>query len=643
MIDAMLKKDSSTHLVGDLQGPQQQHAVNSLMLMCTSHCQLNCDYCEIRRVPASMSFPVLRKAVELLLSTQKPECQLRFWGGEPLLRWDLIKSAIRYARQQAIKRSKKITFMITTNGLLLDKEKISFLKEYPVEVMFSLDGDRRSTLRHRVALNKKDYYASLLAQLGYLKRSGIPFFINMVVTPDTINELLKNICFLKDRAEAPLQLGYQTGIRWTAKEKKLLVDELVKIRALPGISSILMNFTNHCEPTMLSQEIIVDTDGSLYFDAAIFLEKAFPRLRKEYFLGNVFRIHQIDPLFKTKYDLYKIFTRACSAGQKHILDNNIELGITLDNLFNTGSPESINSNEHPMLIPLIKGDFKSQKEHADRLKIGSLFLYIDGPCANDCIFCVQKKGTAQADLFTAWLKLQENRALGMKKLCIIGNDPLLYPQIFEVVELAKKYGFEAIEIMTSGESLADTAFTRRLVQAGVNSFSLPLFSHTGRVHDTIVGTRGSHTKVLRGIENASRNNALVFIHTNVLKQNLRHLLPLEGFVKQKLGKPFVALPVRPKTANLPIQKLMPSYRDMAGLLQGVDCLVGFPLCIVKKIQKDLLKCADEIADSMKIYLLDQRFIKFKACTGCLFADKCLGVIGGYRTLYGTEGIRRIKK
>lgn len=638
----MPQKPKPVHMITDLEGPRQPHFVNSLMLMCTYRCQLSCDYCEIKRSLSSMSVSVLRRAVDLLLTTQKTDCQLRFWGGEPLLQWDFIKYAIAYAHKQSLKRRKKLTFMITTNGLLLNEEKLRFLKKYPVEVMLSLDGGRRSTLRHRRALNQKDYFETLLTHVRHLQMSGIPFFVNMVVTPDGINELLDNIRFLRAHAVTKLQLCYRTGIRWLAKDKNRLVDQLSKIRALRGSSSLLMNFTNRCEPTMLSQEVLVDTDGKMYFDAAVFLEKPFPRLREEYCLGSVFHINHIDELFKTKFALYTMFARACSARQKHILDNNIDLGITLDDFFNTDSQEAIGSNEHPALIPLIKGDLKGQKKLLGRLKIESLFLYIDGPCANDCIFCVQKKGDAQAELFKARLKLKENRSSGMNKLCLIGNDPLLHPQILEVVEQAKTYGFRTIEIMTSGEALANEDFTRALIQAGADSFALPLFSHTRGVHDRIVGRQGSYKKVLRGIDYASRNNANIFIHTNVLKQNLRQLLLLEAFVKQKLGRPFVALPVRPKTANLPIRKLMPSYREMTGLLKGIDCLVGFPLCVVKKVQKEIMKDSGEISDSMKIYLLDQKFVKLKTCSDCLFADKCLGIMSGYLNLYGNEGISRIK-
>jgi sulfatase maturation enzyme AslB (radical SAM superfamily) len=589
-----------------------------------------------------MTRPVLRKAVALLLSTHEAECRLRFWGGEPLLQWDFIKDAIVYAQKQAFKRKKKITFMITTNGLLLDSKKISFLKKYPVEIMFSLDGGRRLTLRHRFALHKQDYYGPLLANLECLKKSGIPFFVNMVVAPDTTTELLKSICFLRTHAVERIQLCYQTGIRWLKDEKDRLINELAKIRALPASSSFLMNFTNHCEPTMLSQEILVDTDGKMYFDAAIFMEKTFPELRKYYFLGDVFQEQHIDSFFKTKYSLYKIFNKACSLKQRDILDNNIDLGITLDDFFNAAPQEALRSNEHPALIPFIRGAFKLQKEQSKQLSINSLFLYIDGPCANDCIFCTKKQGEGQADLLRIKIKLKENRVLRVKKLCVIGNDPLLYDDIFEVVELAKTNGFETIEIMTSGECLADKAFTRCLIQRGASSFSLPLFSNDPRVHDTIVGTRGSYRKVLRGIKNAAEYGARTYIHTNVLKQNIGHLLALEEFVKGEMNKPFIALPVRPKTANMPLQNLMPSYADIKSLLQGINCLVAFPLCVVQKVQKDLIKSADEISDSMKIYLLDQRFIKLKECKECLFKQKCLGIINGYRTLYGADEICRIK-
>ncbi len=613
-------------------------AVDSLMVMCTYACQLVCNYCEVKQMNSFMSEETLNKAIKLLLTTQSKQCQLRFWGGEPLLRWDFIRKGILYAKQRAQENEKKIKFMITTNGLLLDHSKINFLKNHPVEIMFSLDGDIDTNRIHRTTYGGRQAYNKLIKNLLFLDDSGIPYFVNMVVTDITVNNLVKNLAFLKNLKIKKVQLCYRCGIYWTKVKREKLVSEINNFFRKYKDNLFLMNFRNSCEPTMLSQEIIVDTDEKLYFDGAIFMENKFPDLRKHYLLGRLEEITNIDALYNSKSELYLRFKRACSnKEERKIFSNNINLGLKLDNFFSGLSRDSLDSNEHPLLIPIVKGDFFSQRRVINRLGINALFLYIDGPCLNNCLFC-KHKDESFSDLFKIILKLKSNLRIKTRKLCIIGNEPLLHPEIEEIVRLARKYGFRKIEIMTSGNLLSDKVFCAKLIKAGARSFSFPLFAAKEDVHDFIVGRQGAFYGVTRAIKNILSLRGEVFIHTNLLRQNIDHLKDLENFVEKQLSLPFVILPVRPKSAPMEFREIMPSYDEVIKKLKGINSLVGFPLCVVKHVQKDLLKSGKEISDSMKLYFLDQKFSKLKTCVGCRQYNKCSGFAKEYVEDYSDDFI-----
>ncbi|MDD4907552.1 MAG: radical SAM protein [Candidatus Omnitrophica bacterium] len=616
------------------------------MFMTTYACQLACEYCQVKQSKAFMPMDVFKKGVDLLLSTESDECQLRFWGGEPLLRWDLIQEGIAWAEKRAAEKRKTITFMITTNGLLLDQGKIDFLKKHPVKIMFSCDGDQKANQAHRLLQDGKKSSARLLANLKLLIRSGLPYFVHMIVTPSTVRGLSRNLYFLKGLKVEKVQLCYQDAVIWPAGKQKILLEQISKFVLSGDHYQFLMNFVNDCEPTILGHEILVDVDGKVYYDGAIFMEKRFPRLRGLCRLKKADQIKKADSLYLPRRYFYRIFESACGKEDKQVFLNNIGLGFKVDNLFNSlyYKHQSLHSNEHPLLIPIIKGDFASQRSVLGRLGIKSLFLYLETPCSNDCIFCRHKDCVMPSDFFKAELKLKDNLKIGAKKLCIIGNDPLLYPEIPEILGLAKKYGFREIEIMTSGESLADTAFCRALINKGASAFSLPIFSDDPDLHDHIVGRKGSFEKVIRGVKNALKYKAGVFIHTNLIKQNLDHIPALENFVRQELKAPFVILPIRPKTANLSFAELMPSYAEIIDKLRGVRSLLVLPLCVVQRIQQDKFRAGgSQISDSMKLYFLDQRFLKPGICKNCSYSHACPGLFKEYAQLYGLDEIKPIRR
>lgn len=603
--------------------------VNSLMLMMTYACQFACDYCEVRRDPRSMSLPVIKQAIDLLLTTSAQQCQLRFWGGEPLLKWENVRRAVTYAEQRARKAKKAMKFMITTNGYLLDKDKLRYLKQHDFEIMFSLDGDKKVHDRHRRLKNGGGTFKKLSKNLQLLDSAKIPYFVNLVATGTTANSLHDTLASLKRRGIPRVQVCYQCGVVWKQKDADVLLRQIDTFIAKNKPDGFLMNFHNSCEPTMLSQEILVDTDGEAYYDAAIFLEKTFPSLRKNYHLGNIATLKSIDPLYAHKTELFRKFTEACSLTEQKALQNNISLGLSLGNFFKERNKNLELSNEHPVIGSYPQRNFLKQKQLLGKLGLNACYLRIDGPCANDCIFCKQKTGIP----FTETLSIKKRLCVGTGgktgKICLIGNEPLLHPDIAKIVKMAKKNGFREIEIMTSGALLADADFTRDIIAAGAVSFSLPLFSDQAPIHDRITGQKGSFAKTLRGIENARAYGARIFVHTNLVRQNIDSCLELEKFVRHRLNLPFAILPIRPKTSNLPFSQLMPAYSEMTERLKGVESLAGFPLCVTGKIQKPPFKNQTEMSDSMKLYFLDQNFIKLKRCFSCLLLDQCAGIFREY--------------
>lgn len=130
--------------------------LNKICLQITQRCNFRCKYCAYsgtynNRIHASkdMSLEIACKSIDFLIrhSSDSDELDIGFYGGEPLLKTELIKQCIKYAVNKT--EGKKVTFSITTNGSYLDDEIGDFLAAYNVDLLVSLDGPENVQNRSR--------------------------------------------------------------------------------------------------------------------------------------------------------------------------------------------------------------------------------------------------------------------------------------------------------------------------------------------------------------------------------------------------------------------------------------------------------------------------------------------------------------
>lgn len=153
----------------------QLPAVQALCLHLVHYCNLRCTYCygrggEYGTPGESMSYSTAVKAVEFLLE-QIPSGKkgnISFFGGEPLLRWDLLKRIIPYIRRREQEKKRKITLSLSANGTLLNDEIVHFLHHHRVPVTISLDGPPHIHDRMRVFPNGTGSYYYIFPKIKKL-------------------------------------------------------------------------------------------------------------------------------------------------------------------------------------------------------------------------------------------------------------------------------------------------------------------------------------------------------------------------------------------------------------------------------------------------------------------------------------------
>ena len=117
----------------------------SLTLEINQKCNLRCNYCYLQEKNGEeMSEEVLFSAIDFgiknAVNHNDKKLDIDFIGGEPLINFELIKKAVDYAKLKALNYNIEVSFMITTNGLLLNKEIVDFFISESFNLKISIDG-----------------------------------------------------------------------------------------------------------------------------------------------------------------------------------------------------------------------------------------------------------------------------------------------------------------------------------------------------------------------------------------------------------------------------------------------------------------------------------------------------------------------
>ncbi len=148
--------DTFAPMAGELKA-RTSGVVKALCLHVAHTCNLNCSYCfasqgNYHGDRAVMSFEVGKQALDFLMANSQGRRNLEvdFFGGEPLMNFDVVKQLVAYAREKEKECGKNFRFTLTTNGLLIDDDVIDFANREMSNVVLSLDGRKEVHDRYRV-------------------------------------------------------------------------------------------------------------------------------------------------------------------------------------------------------------------------------------------------------------------------------------------------------------------------------------------------------------------------------------------------------------------------------------------------------------------------------------------------------------
>lgn len=172
----LFAEDTYKDMVVDFKN--RKTVVKALCLHIAHDCNLACKYCfaeegEYHGKRALMSLEVGKKALDFLIenSGNRRNLEVDFFGGEPLMNWEVVKELVRYGRSKEKEYNKNFRFTLTTNGVLLNDEVMEFVNKEMSNVVLSLDGRKEINDMMRPFRNGKGSYDLIVPKFRTLAES----------------------------------------------------------------------------------------------------------------------------------------------------------------------------------------------------------------------------------------------------------------------------------------------------------------------------------------------------------------------------------------------------------------------------------------------------------------------------------------
>lgn len=291
-------------------------------------------------------------------------------------------------------------------------------------------------------------------------------------------------------------------------------------------------------------------------------------------------------------------------------------------------------------------------------------------CNNRCVFCVSGQRTAMREAFPIEAapvveKLREGRALGMRKVTLLGGEPTLQPGFFDVVRGAVALGFEEVVLFTNGVKTARMGFVDEVLATGGNfTWRLSFQGATALAHERTTKKLGSFMRLRETMANLRERGQRITVNMCVVRSNFASVAEFPALLLPFGVEQLHLDMVRPLDAGVrsedEMRDMLPRYGDMVPALTamverfererpGFDANVGnLPYCIAPQLapwihhdgESTFTVAVDErdrLSEAWDKYEVKRRDkLKLASCASCVFDGQCSGVFETYARHHGTD-------
>lgn len=194
----------------DEKGRLLESSLTTMYLILTEHCNLGCKYCFVEGnfphgyVRSAMSWEVAKRSIDLLIAQRNrhAECEVWFYGGEPLLEAELLFKCLDYLQQN----DSAIDKILITNGTMINEEMANRLTKYDINISVSLDGPESVHDSMRVKRDGTGSYEQVISGIDCMKRAGCDFGVSCTIGEEAASRVV-DIAQWINEAIRPNSLG----------------------------------------------------------------------------------------------------------------------------------------------------------------------------------------------------------------------------------------------------------------------------------------------------------------------------------------------------------------------------------------------------------------------------------------------------
>jgi len=304
-----------------------------MIIVPTRVCNTNkCNYCNVYKKDFDYLFFDEINYVDfcdkiVFLSEKNWDNNIRFFWWEPFLKFEIIKNIIN----ELSKKNKKFNFVINTNLSLIRDEYLDYIKENNIKLIISCNWNIKSHTTTRLCDIKSTIL--LYKNIKQVINHNINYQINILTTPDTVEELYKNFIFLNKKIWINnfnlLPVNYkgwnEFSINIFRQELELIKKDIINKKL--NIDFINKNINNNVN--LFNSEIVIDSDWNIYPNMVI-MEDFFQKYKNKILISNINKKledikNDFDIVDNSSYQIYEIFINK-------IINNKFDTIIKNDNI-----------------------------------------------------------------------------------------------------------------------------------------------------------------------------------------------------------------------------------------------------------------------------------------------------------------------
>lgn len=242
----------------------------------TDDCNLACKYCFVQQKPHYMSLEVGKKAIDFIIQNHREKKKyhvnpeeldvpnVTFFGGEPMLMFNrLIVPLVQYAEETY---PNEITFDMTTNGTLLDDEKLLFLKEHHIHLLLSIDGNEEVQNCNRPCKNGTPSFPLVEKNIPKILEYFPNTTFRSTISQDTCEHLFDSYLYAIERGFNRIFFCPNAREDWSPENIEKLKIEIQKIFTYITLSFINGEIPIQCSPIDTTFRKILDHDLQVHYN-----------------------------------------------------------------------------------------------------------------------------------------------------------------------------------------------------------------------------------------------------------------------------------------------------------------------------------------------------------------------------------------